>query len=67
MVIANNKNRDLDVTSASKHLFGRGLIIKENVNSVGFSCGSWKVIRLDDFVSFQGIANLNSKALRTIG
>lgn len=67
MVIANSKNKDLDVTGASKHLSGGDHTISENVNNAGSNYGFKRVIQSDDSVNSPATVNLNSKPLRTTG
>lgn len=67
MVIANSKNKGLDVTDVSKHLFGGDHTISDSVNNAGFSYGSRRVIQSDDSVNFLATVNLSLKALRTTG
>lgn len=67
MVIATNKNKDLNVTDAPRRLFGKGSLTNDNANDVGSSYGFRRATRYDDFVNSPAIANLNLRVLRIIG
>lgn len=67
LVTVTNTSKDLDVTDAQKHSFGKDRITSIIVNDIGFNCGCRKVIRSGDYVNFLATANPNLKALRTFG